>query len=79
MVVALTLIGASAAGLAATLWVPALAQYQLDASRRLGARIVSNERFRDWAGDYPEVSKPGHGIRGGSSATACGWSWTRSG
>lgn len=37
----------------------------LEAARDLGARIVSNDRFRDWAEDHPEVREPGHLIRGG--------------
>lgn len=39
--------------------------YILTAARDLGARIVTNDRFRDWAGDHPEVREPGHLIRGG--------------
>lgn len=37
----------------------------LAAARDLGARIVSNDRFRDWAEAHPEVTRPGHLIRGG--------------
>lgn len=37
----------------------------LAAARDRGARIVTNDRFRDWAGDYPEVRTRGHLIRGG--------------
>ena len=37
----------------------------LAAARDLGARIVTNDRFRDWAADYPEVARPGHLVRGG--------------
>lgn len=37
----------------------------LASARHLGARIVTNDRFRDWAGDYPEVEAEGHLIRGG--------------
>ena len=37
----------------------------LAAARDLNARIVSNDRFRDWADAYPQVAKPGHLIRGG--------------
>ena len=32
---------------------------------RLKVPVVTNDRFRDWAGDYPEVTEPGHLIRGG--------------
>jgi hypothetical protein len=35
------------------------------AARDLGARVVTNDRYRDWAEQYPEVSQPGHLIRGG--------------
>lgn len=37
----------------------------LASARELGARIVSNDQFRDWAGTHPEVSVPGHVIAGG--------------
>ncbi|WP_433989849.1 hypothetical protein SuNHUV7_07620 (plasmid) [Pseudoseohaeicola sp. NH-UV-7] len=37
----------------------------LTAARTLSARIVSNDRFRDWIAAYPEISDPGHIIRGG--------------
>lgn len=37
----------------------------LAAARDLGARVVSNDRFRDWAEAHPEVTEPGHLIRGG--------------
>lgn len=38
----------------------------LTAARELGARIVSNDRFRDWAEAHPELKDvPGHLIRGG--------------
>lgn len=36
----------------------------LQAARDLGARIVTNDRFRDWYEAYPEVSKPGYLIQG---------------
>ncbi len=36
----------------------------LTAARDLGARIVTNDRYRDWAGDYPEISQPGYLIHG---------------
>ena len=37
----------------------------LAAARAMNARIVSNDRFRDWAADHPEVATRGHLIRGG--------------
>ena len=37
----------------------------LTAARQLGARIVTNDRYRDWADDHPEVREPGYLIRGG--------------
>jgi hypothetical protein len=36
----------------------------LDMAFDMGARVVSNDRFRDWAEDHPELSRPGHVIRG---------------
>ncbi len=39
--------------------------YILRAARDLGAEIVTNDRFRDWAADHPEVNDPGYLIRGG--------------
>ncbi|MGL6210543.1 MAG: NYN domain-containing protein [Paracoccaceae bacterium] len=37
----------------------------LAAARDLGARIVTNDRFRDWAEAHPEVREPGHLVKGG--------------
>lgn len=37
----------------------------LATARDLGAPIVTNDRFRDWAVAHPEVRTPGHLIRGG--------------
>lgn len=37
----------------------------LSCARGLGARIVTNDRYRDWAEVYPEVRGAGHLIRGG--------------
>lgn len=31
----------------------------------MGARIVTNDRYRDWAEAHPEIATPGHLIRGG--------------
>jgi hypothetical protein len=39
--------------------------YILQAARDSGARVVTNDRFRDWAAPYPEVATAGHIIRGG--------------
>jgi hypothetical protein len=39
-------------------------KYALIAARDLGAWIVTNDRFRDWAKAHPEVVTPGHLIRG---------------
>ncbi len=35
------------------------------AARDLCARIVTNDRYRDWTGQYPEVRAPGFLVRGG--------------
>ncbi len=37
----------------------------LSTARKMGARVVTNDRFRDWAGQYPEVARPGFLIWGG--------------
>lgn len=39
--------------------------YLLDTARELQARIVTNDRFRDWIADYPEVGQPGLLVSGG--------------
>lgn len=36
----------------------------LEAARSLGARVVSNDRYRDWVEQHPEVKDPNHLIRG---------------
>jgi hypothetical protein len=36
----------------------------LQVARDHGARVISNDRFRDWADDFPEVAKPGFVIGG---------------
>ncbi|SHJ32310.1 Zc3h12a-like Ribonuclease NYN domain-containing protein [Shimia gijangensis] len=33
-------------------------------AKRLKARVVTNDRFRDWAGDYPEVQNETFFVRG---------------
>ncbi len=37
----------------------------LQTARDLGARVVTNDRYRDWAEAHPEVRRPGFLIRGG--------------
>lgn len=37
----------------------------LEAARDMQARVVTNDRFRDWADRYPEVTRPGFLVRGG--------------
>ena len=37
----------------------------LTSARDLNARVVTNDRYRDWAQDYPEIARPGFLIRGG--------------
>jgi Zc3h12a-like Ribonuclease NYN domain len=39
--------------------------FLLQTARKFGARIVTNDRYRDWAEKHPEVLKPGFLIRGG--------------
>jgi hypothetical protein len=39
--------------------------YLLDAARGFEARIVTRDRFRDWAEAHPEVKERGFLIRGG--------------
>lgn len=36
-------------------------------ARQLGARVVSNDRYRDWSAEFPEVHRPGWRISGGYS------------
>ena len=36
----------------------------LQAARDLGAQIVTNDRYRDWVEAFPEISDPGHLIKG---------------
>jgi hypothetical protein len=40
-------------------------QYILQAAREMQARVVTNDRYRDWAEAHPEVLEPGWLIRGG--------------
>lgn len=39
--------------------------FLLDAAKEFGARIVTNDRFRDWAKAHPRVLEPDFLIRGG--------------
>ena len=39
--------------------------YLLSAARDFGARVVTRDRFRDWAEAHPEVKEPGFLVRGG--------------
>ncbi|MFN4192703.1 MAG: NYN domain-containing protein [Tabrizicola sp.] len=39
--------------------------FLLQTAREFDARIVTNDRFRDWAEAHPEVQEPGFLIRGG--------------
>lgn len=39
--------------------------YVLSAARKTGAKVVTNDRYRDWAGEFPEVAEDGFLIRGG--------------
>lgn len=39
--------------------------YLLETARGLKAQIVTNDRYRDWVGDYPELARAGALIRGG--------------
>lgn len=39
--------------------------FLLQTAREFGARIVTNDRYRDWAERHPEVLEPGFLIRGG--------------
>lgn len=34
-------------------------------ARAYEARVVTNDRYRDWAKDHPEIRKPGYLVRGG--------------
>lgn len=43
-------------------------EYILKAARGLGARVVTNDRYRDWLEAFPEAAGPGFLIRGGVKA-----------
>lgn len=40
-------------------------EYIWQAARRLGARVVSDDRYRDWLDAFPEIAEPGRLVRGG--------------
>ena len=40
----------------------------LAAAKDIGAQIITNDRYRDWADMHPEVTEPGHLIKGGYRA-----------
>lgn len=40
-------------------------RFLLLVARERGAPIVTNDRYRDWLGDFPEAAEPGRLIRGG--------------
>jgi len=40
-------------------------RFILQAARRLGAKVISNDRYRDWLAEFPEAANPGFLIRGG--------------
>lgn len=42
--------------------------YLLMSARKINARVVTNDRFRDWAEAYPETGDPGFLIGGGYRA-----------
>jgi Zc3h12a-like Ribonuclease NYN domain len=39
--------------------------FLLETAQEFGARIVTNDRYRDWADRFPQVARPGALIRGG--------------
>lgn len=41
-------------------------EYILTIARQRHARVVTNDRFRDWSNRFPEVHEPGFLIRGGA-------------
>ena len=40
----------------------------LAAARELKAKVITNDRFRDWMSDFPEVASSGHLVKGGYRA-----------
>jgi Zc3h12a-like Ribonuclease NYN domain len=47
--------------------------YLLTAAREYGVRVVTRDRFRDWAAEFPEVTTPGFLLRGGYRDTGAFW------
>ena len=37
----------------------------IEAALHLGARVITNDKYRDWASHYPQVAEPGYLIKGG--------------
>jgi Zc3h12a-like Ribonuclease NYN domain len=40
-------------------------EYLLQAAREMGAKVVTNDRYRDWEDRFPEVRQPDFLVRGG--------------
>ena len=47
--------------------------YILEAARDLRARVVTNDRYRDWLETFPEAAEPGLLIRGGAAENGEVW------
>ena len=47
--------------------------YILEAARDLRARVVTNDRYRDWLETFPEAAEPGFLIRGGAAKNGEVW------
>lgn len=50
----------------------------LEGAGRLGARVVTNDRYRDWEGDFPQVREEGFLVRGFISTDEVGLEWEAS-
>lgn len=48
-------------------------EYILTAARDLDARVVTNDRYRDWQERFAQVAEPGFLIRGGANDTGEVW------
>ena len=49
----------------------------LKAAERLGARVVTNDRFRDWEEDFPRIREEGVLVRGYIRGDTIGLEWSR--